>query len=196
MRRRNFSASLTLFAILPSSVFAETGDETKFDLIIIGIGAAGLSTAVSAAQNGVKNILLIDKAAFVGGHSALSGGSVNAVVPELQMKQGIKDSPEFWQRQIMETGEFQSDPVLVNTLVNNAQSTLHWLREIGISFDDQVFEAWRKVPACAFRRPKTKRHDLCSDHEPQSPFSKCESETQNRGGELVRERRAGYGCEG
>lgn len=57
MRRRNFSASLTLFAILPSSVFAETGDETKFDLIIIGIGAAGLSTAVSAAQNGVKNIL-------------------------------------------------------------------------------------------------------------------------------------------
>lgn len=142
MRRRNFSASLTLFAILPSSVFAETGDETKFDLIIIGIGAAGLSTAVSAAQNGVKNILLIDKAAFVGGHSALSGGSVNAVVPELQMKQGIKDSPEFWQRQIMETGEFQSDPVLVNTLVNNAQSTLHWLREIGIPFDDQVFEAW------------------------------------------------------
>lgn len=192
MRRRNFSASLTLFAILPSSVFAETGDETKFDLIIIGIGAAGLSTAVSAAQNGVKNILLIDKAAFVGGHSALSGGSVNAVVPELQMKQGIKDSPEFWQRQIMETGEFQSDPVLVNTLVNNAQSTLHWLREIGIPFDDQVFEAW----GGKFQRAQTKRHDLCSDHEPQSPFSKCESETQNRGGELVRERRAGYGCEG
>ena len=110
MRRRNFSASLTLFAILPSSVFAETGDETKFDLIIIGIGAAGLSTAVSAAQNGVKNILLIDKAAFVGGHSALSGGSVNAVVPELQMKQGIKDSPEFWQRQIMETGNSKAIP--------------------------------------------------------------------------------------
>ena len=104
MRRRNFSASLTLFAILPSSVFAETGDETKFDLIIIGIGAAGLSTAVSAAQNGVKNILLIDKAAFVGGHSALSGGSVNAVVPELQMKQGIKTVPNFgsaksWRRE-------------------------------------------------------------------------------------------------
>lgn len=110
MRRRNFSASLTLFAILPSSVFAETGDETKFDLIIIGIGAAGLSTAVSAAQNGVKNILLIDKAAFVGGHSALSGGSVNAVVPELQMKQGIKDSPEFWQRQIMDRENSKAIP--------------------------------------------------------------------------------------
>ena len=104
MLRRSFTAGLSLFAALPLPVFAQTGDETKFDLIIIGIGAAGLSVAVSAAQNGVKNILLIDKAAFVGGHSALSGGSVNAVYPELQMKQGIKDSPEFWQRQIMETG--------------------------------------------------------------------------------------------
>lgn len=54
MRRRNFSASLTLFAILPSSVFAETGDETKFDLIIIGIGAAGLSTAVYALKTASK----------------------------------------------------------------------------------------------------------------------------------------------
>lgn len=124
MLRRTFTAGLSLIAASPFQVFAQTEDETKFDLIIIGIGAAGLSVAVSAAQNGVKNILLIDKAAFVGGHSALSGGSVNAVDPELQMKQGIKDSPEFWQRQIMETGEFQSDPILVNTLVNNAQATL------------------------------------------------------------------------
>lgn len=142
MLRRSFGAGLGLLAVLPLPIFAQTDEETNFDLIIIGIGAAGLSTAVSAAQNGVKNILLIDKAAFVGGHSALSGGSVNAVDPELQMKQGIKDSPDLWFRQIMETGEFQSDPILVNTLVNNAQSTLHWLREIGIPFDDQVFEAW------------------------------------------------------
>ena len=142
MLRRRFTASLGLLSALPLSVFAQATEEMNLDLIIIGIGAAGLSTAVSAAQNGVKNILLIDKAAFVGGHSALSGGSVNAVDPEVQMKQGIKDSPELWFRQIMEAGEFQSDPVLVDTLVNNAQSTLHWLREIGIPFDDQVFEAW------------------------------------------------------
>lgn len=142
MLRRSFAAGLSLFAAFPLSVFAQSDAEKKFDLIIIGIGVAGLSTAVSAAQSGVKNTLLIDKAAFVGGHSALSGGSVNAVDPEVQMKQGIKDSPELWFRQIMEAGEFQSDPILVNTLVNNAHSTLHWLREIGIPFDDQVFEAW------------------------------------------------------
>ena len=90
MLRRSFAAGLSLFAAFPLSVFAQSDAEKKFDLIIIGIGVAGLSTAVSAAQSGVKNTLLIDKAAFVGGHSALSGGSVNAVDPEVQMKQGIK----------------------------------------------------------------------------------------------------------
>lgn len=74
MLRRSFAAGLSLFAAFPLSVFAQSDAEKKFDLIIIGIGVAGLSTAVSAAQSGVKNTLLIDKAAFVGGHSALSGG--------------------------------------------------------------------------------------------------------------------------
>jgi len=86
MLRRSFAAGLSLFAAFPLSVFAQSDAEKKFDLIIIGIGVAGLSTAVSAAQSGVKNTLLIDKAAFVGGHSALSGGSVNAVDPEVQSR--------------------------------------------------------------------------------------------------------------
>ncbi len=53
MLRRSFTAGLSLFAALPLPVFAQTGDETKFDLIIIGIGAASLSITVSAAQTGV-----------------------------------------------------------------------------------------------------------------------------------------------
>lgn len=102
MLRRSFAAGLSLFAAFPLSVFAQSDAEKKFDLIIIGIGVAGLSTAVSAAQSGVKNTLLIDKAAFVGGHSALSGGSVNAVDPEVQMKQGINlsfGSDKSWKRE-------------------------------------------------------------------------------------------------
>ena len=71
MLRRSFAAGLSLFAAFPLSVFAQSDAEKEIqDLITIGIGVAGLSTAVSAAQSGVKNTLLIDKAAFVGGHSA------------------------------------------------------------------------------------------------------------------------------
>ena len=55
MLRRSFAAGLSLFAAFPLSVFAQSDAEKKFDLIIIGIGVAGLSTAVSAAQSGVKN---------------------------------------------------------------------------------------------------------------------------------------------
>lgn len=96
------------------------------------------------------------------------------------MKQGIKDSPELWFRQIMEAGEFQSDPILVNTLVNNAHSTLHWLREIGIPFDDQVFEGvGRKVPAGAFCRSKTKRNDVRSNYESKSSLPRCQGTAEN-----------------
>lgn len=126
---------------MPLSAWAEEKNE-PYDLIIVGTGASGLSAAISAAQQGLKKILMIDKAPFVGGHSALSGGSVNAVDPEIQMKQGVKDSPELWARQIMETGGFQSEPLLVSTLVNNAHATLRWLRDLGVPFDDKVFEAW------------------------------------------------------
>ncbi len=62
-----------MFAAFPLSVFAQSDAEKKFDLIIIGIGVAGLSTAVSAAQSGVKNTLLIDKAARPGIHGELHG---------------------------------------------------------------------------------------------------------------------------
>ena len=63
----------------------------EYSLIIIGSGAAGLSAAAAAAETGLKDILVIEKAPFIGGHSALSGGSVNAVDPEMQLRQGIKD---------------------------------------------------------------------------------------------------------
>lgn len=141
MLRRSFCFSAALSLTLPLSVCAEEPAEAV-SLLVIGAGAAGLSAAVSAAQQGLKNILVIDKAPFIGGHSSLSGGSVNAVDPEIQLKEGIKDSPEFWSRQIMEEGGFTNEPKLVKTLVENAYPTLNWLRELGIPFDDRVFEAW------------------------------------------------------
>lgn len=141
MLRRHFLRSSAVCASFPTVLCAQAVTE-HYNLVIIGAGAAGLAAAVSAAQRGLKEILVIDKAPFVGGHSALSGGSVNAVDHEAQLKEGIKDSSEFWSRQIMEEGGFTNEPNLVRTLVENAYPTLNWLRDLGIPFNDRVFEAW------------------------------------------------------
>ena len=39
----------------------------KYDLIIVGGGSAGLAAAVSAYDNGIKNILVLEKDKYLGG---------------------------------------------------------------------------------------------------------------------------------
>ncbi len=139
MNRRFFLLGSLLLSYVPT---LSAASEKEYSLIIIGSGAAGLSAAAAAAETGLKDILVIEKAPFIGGHTALSGGSVNAVDPEMQLRQGIKDSPELWEQQILETGAYRNDPALVRTLVSNAYPTFQWLSGLGIPFQEEVFEAW------------------------------------------------------
>lgn len=53
------------------------------DVIVIGGGGAGLSAASTAAENGAS-VILIDKAASLGGNTILSGGAFNTSDAEMQ----------------------------------------------------------------------------------------------------------------
>lgn len=55
--------------------------DESFDLVVIGSGGAGLSSAVMAKQQGVKRILVLEKMAFLGGNTAISGGGFNSYDP-------------------------------------------------------------------------------------------------------------------
>ncbi len=57
--------------------------ELKTDVVVVGGGGAGLASAVSAAENGAK-VILIEKAAMLGGNTIRAGGPFNAVDPERQ----------------------------------------------------------------------------------------------------------------
>ncbi len=59
--------------------------EKTADVVIIGGGGAGLSAAVSAAQNGAK-VILIEKTASLGGNTIRAGGPYNAVDSARQAK--------------------------------------------------------------------------------------------------------------
>lgn len=52
------------------------------NVVIIGSGGAGLATAVSAAENGVKDILVLEKLAFLGGNTAIATGAFNTADPK------------------------------------------------------------------------------------------------------------------
>lgn len=57
--------------------------EMETEILVIGGGGAGLSAAVSAAQEGAE-VILIEKTGALGGNTVRAGGPYNAVDPERQ----------------------------------------------------------------------------------------------------------------
>lgn len=77
----------------PSERSAEPAQvQSAFDIVVIGSGAGGLTAAVNAARHGLS-ALLIEKAAVIGGTSALSGGTIWVPCNPLQQAHGVEDSP-------------------------------------------------------------------------------------------------------
>ncbi len=48
--------------------------EMKADLVIIGTGGGGMAAAVAAAENGIKDIIVLEKLKSIGGNTAMSAG--------------------------------------------------------------------------------------------------------------------------
>jgi len=65
----------------------------SFDVIVVGTGAAGLSAALSAQSRGAT-VLVVEKAAVVGGTTAMSGGCIWAPRHHYASQQGVMDSRE------------------------------------------------------------------------------------------------------
>lgn len=48
--------------------------EKEADVVIIGAGATGMGAAISAAQNGAKSVIVLEKTSSIGGNAIVSGG--------------------------------------------------------------------------------------------------------------------------
>jgi fumarate reductase flavoprotein subunit/urocanate reductase len=129
-------------ALLPPRGEIEKNAAFRTDVLIVGSGGAGMAAAVEASSKGAK-VIVLEKLPFIGGHTIISGGSVNAPDPERQAKNGIKgDSPELFTKQTLEAGDFRGDPAVVKVMGDNATAMLRWFESLGLKWDDRVFEAW------------------------------------------------------
>lgn len=64
-----------------------------YDVVVLGSGAAGLTSALSAAVEGAR-VLLLEKADLVGGTTALSGGTLWVPANQPAAELGVDDSRE------------------------------------------------------------------------------------------------------
>ena len=104
------------------------------DVLVVGGGAGGLSAAVSAARAGAGSVLLIEKAAKIGGDTLISGGFFNAVLPERQRPFGIEDGVDLFASQVLAAGEEENDPAVVRVLAEASGPALLWLESLGMRF--------------------------------------------------------------
>ena len=110
------------------------------DVVVIGAGGAGLAAAITAEQNGAK-VIVVEKMPKVGGNTILAGGAVNAVEDrsEFAIKQNDSVYWHYWQT--LNGGDWQGDPELVMTLVENAYAGIQWTKELGMEWlgEEAVF---------------------------------------------------------
>lgn len=71
------------------------------DVVVVGSGGAGLTAATVAARHGLQ-VCLVEKTAFFGGTTALSGGGIWVPRSTLAAQAGIEEAPEAASRYIHE----------------------------------------------------------------------------------------------
>ena len=104
------------------------------DIVIIGSGGAGLSSAITATKKGAK-VIVLEKMAYFGGNSNRSEGEMNAAGTKQQKAHGITDdTPERFAADTIRGGHGLNDPALVKALTENAASAEEWLLDLGAHF--------------------------------------------------------------
>ena len=104
------------------------------DIVIIGSGGAGLSSAITATEKGAK-VIVLEKMAYFGGNSNRSEGEMNAAGTKQQKAHGITDdTAERFAADTIRGGHGLNDPALVKALTENAASAEEWLLDLGAHF--------------------------------------------------------------
>jgi len=110
--------------------------DAVIDVLVIGGGGAGMTSAIAAAEKGA-HVVLLEKMPILGGNTTYSTGGINAANTDLQREAGITDdSEEIFYEDTMKGGHNKNNPELVKTLTENAKNAVTWLIERGMDLKE------------------------------------------------------------
>lgn len=125
------SAFLGLSLLVPQAQAQHQEDALVYraDVVVVGAGSAGLSSAIEAADHKAR-VLILEKMPIIGGNSSQAAGYMIAVPPqdsertEKSVRQKVVDM-------MMREGGPSADENKIRQIVDASRGTIAWLRELG-----------------------------------------------------------------
>jgi succinate dehydrogenase/fumarate reductase flavoprotein subunit len=99
--------------------------DAEFDVLVIGTGASGMATAVTAASQGLK-VLVVEKGALYGGTTARSGGWLWVPGTHLATEQGIHETPGAAKAYLKDQGGTHYDEARVDAFLANGPKAIEF----------------------------------------------------------------------
>lgn len=97
----------------------------KTDFVVIGGGGAGLSAALTAHENGVSNIVVLEKSPFWGGNSRMAGGQIFAVETPDQYENGTVITRDSVFQETMQFHHYSLiQPKILRKFLDNGAETI------------------------------------------------------------------------
>jgi fumarate reductase flavoprotein subunit len=112
-----------------------TAKNFEAELVVLGGGGAGLAAALAAADNGCKDIIVLEKAGSATGSTGMAHDIFGAESP-VQKRLGIEASRDDLFKTAMEWAHWTKiNPKIVRAFIDKSGDTIAWLEQKGLSFE-------------------------------------------------------------
>lgn len=108
--------------------------QLEADLVIIGGGGAGLAAALTAAEKGLKKIIVLEKRGGLGGNTAQATGLFACESPTQARERIIADKDALLKRAMDWARWSRVNPRIFRAFLNKSGDTIRWLEAKGLEF--------------------------------------------------------------
>jgi fumarate reductase flavoprotein subunit len=165
-------------SIMKSPLLSAADQKYDVDIAIVGSGLSGLSAALTAAESGLKAIVL-EKLSDLGGTGIFPEGSLG-IGTRYQKEKGIRTTTDQVFAKVMEFHHWRCNAAVIRTLLNESGKTIDWLMDHGIKIKsirtmfppEKSLQVWHILEGGGARVVKVmsdhfkkKRHDLTKYRE-------------------------------
>ncbi|MCV3763596.1 flavocytochrome c [Companilactobacillus farciminis] len=115
-----------------------------YDVVIIGSGGAGLTSAIQAYELGLSPVIL-EKMDKIGGNTNRASSGMNAAETFVQLNHHIVDSFQDFYDETFIGGGKQNNPELLKFFTEHGALAIDWLDQHGLKLDDLTITGGMKT---------------------------------------------------